>query len=190
MAEFLGARIETPVTFGWDTTKRATDTQDLEQVETGGTAQRWRMTYTITDEWGSGKLGARWQAHRLRYGYGDPFGIPLPQHMGIVVPTGSRSVSGSRSVGQDSVLANSSGIEEGTFIQFSGQTRIYFVEAVSGRALTLSPELKAAVGSGTRIIVADPMTLRAKHAREQPPEITYEDGVVVQITFTVVESHA
>ena len=177
--------LETPVAMGWENAKSQTDTAALQQLESGGTAFRWRQRWTLTDEFGNKRLGANFEAHRLLYGKGDPWAAPIVQHLGIDIPTNAiRATSAGVVNSERLVINNATGIQVGLRFKLANHQMLYSVVGVSGRTLTIRPGLKSAVPANTALEFTG--TVSAKHAKEARDEMVYEEGALISVSFDVL----
>ena len=154
-------------------------------VSESSAAQRWEITAGL-----SPLSGYEFIMQAFFKGYSKDFFIHIPQPYRASENYGSNSpqLASLYAAGVEDLTLASGTVVAGTFIQFTGQDKVYFVAKVVNQAFTIVPRLQAPLAS-LAVKTGAFVTLRAKMSVENINGITFTDGILpetTQMTFLEV----
>lgn len=212
MPNFQGLQYSTPLTVNSNQRELITETLNLKRQAVGNGSQRWELQITLapSDNREAVPGGARLGVHRTINGLSSSFDIPMPQPIGLTIPssadirpvaTSSGEVSGGEgllrlrrlsgqpdvdlSIGTYFAIANSDGSPDAL------HRKVYqIIDTVTvddnTTNVTIFPPLLEDVGITKRIDLSP--DLLAYYAQDGSAGVTYSDGILTQATISVIEA--
>ena len=165
------------------------DTLSLKRQMTQRTAQRWEIETKLEPLHHNAQ---DLMVNLVTKGWSETVSVLMPQNTGVIH---NRNESGSTAtvltnaaVGADVVNTTGSTIIKGTFIKFTGHSKIYMVTANAAGLLTVYPKIRAAIAEGTTLQHKDNVVGSFLYDTDVIRGMSFSDGLLMDMgTVKLVE---
>lgn len=179
-----------PLSVTTDYNASVTDTISLKRKASRSAAQRWRITATLEPTENAGEL----LAYLVDKGVDQAMYVRMPQPVNVEQPDNyiAITVNGDYPAGTVNMLYDieddNSSIAAGSFIQFSGDAKVYLVKRADYHYLEITPPLLRAIPTGAIINTGKRVTMIALLEGDSMLGIKYDDGYLASPgSYTFVE---
>ena len=149
---------------------------------------RWELSIGLEpDSLGAKQSAAKLQAHIAEYGHHGKFTLPMPQHLGLTMPSSAVSAS-SGDAGSNAVeVSTSTVVHRGTFFTIGTDKKVYvaFKERRGNGTLSVYPALQKAASGNLNFA---PM-LTCRYSLDYLKRVGYVEGAAIN-RFTILVEEA
>ena len=165
------------------------ETLSLRIIANDSASQRWRMSFNLAPDRGASNPAPLFSIHKAVHNIARPFAITMPQHHTVEPELVVSTIDGAITLGTTditSVVTEGMAIPVGRFISFTGHNKIYVVTASTDTSVDFYPPLRANLTDKTPIEQSP--TINVFYSENDNQSITYQDGILSDITLEVVEA--